>query len=333
MAYLEKAIQSILDQTYDNFEIIIIDDGSSDDSSSVIRSFSDHRIRFYDNKKNKGLAATLNRAIRLSKGEYLARQDVDDVSLPQRFEKQVAFMETHPDCGMVGTWASVEAVDKNAQYIRSLPVDSLVLKFELLFDNQFIHSSVMIRKKVFEKIGLYSTDKSVSVANDYDLWCRLVREFEVSNIPEILLIYREVPNSMSRINGQHGFFKSQVITIMSENLAWITGKVKPDKDTTDFAILTCRNYQMLTSRPRFRKISRLLYEAARMLSSSQNAQPDVLRPKVCARLQSISNNYCDYIIYRYGVIFGRMIGLFYGVWKLNIRRIIPFLSRMAGINK
>ena len=89
--YLEEAIHSILDQNYDNFEIIIINDGSIDDSSAVIQNFSDSRIRFYENRTNQGLAFTLNRAINLSKGDYLARQDQDDISLPERFEKQVKF--------------------------------------------------------------------------------------------------------------------------------------------------------------------------------------------------------------------------------------------------
>ena len=120
---------------------------------------------------------------------------------------------------------------------------------------------------------------------------------------------------------------------MSENLAWAIGKVKPNKDTTNFAILANKSYQMLSSRPRFRKISRLLYEAADNLTSLQNAQPDILMPNVRAHIQSISNHFCNHLILKYGAISGRIMGLFYGVWKLNIVRVITSLYNPGKLNK
>ena len=104
--YLRDAIDSMLAQSYANFELIIIDDGSTDDSINIISAFNDPRIRLYS-QENQGLAATLNRGITLAKGAYIARQDQDDVSLPNRLSKQAAFLETNPDYGMVGTWASI----------------------------------------------------------------------------------------------------------------------------------------------------------------------------------------------------------------------------------
>ena len=196
-AYLREAIESILAQTYSNFELIIINDGSKDDSAMIIEQFRDPRIRFYS-QVNQGLAATLNRAIGLTQGEYVARQDQDDISLPQRFEKQVAFLQTHPDHGMVGTWAEIWEGDKKTPRMHKHPAETAALKFALLFDNQFVHSSMMICRKVFDKVGLYSIDKTRQPPEDYELWSRVVREFEVANIPEPLVVYREMPGSMSR---------------------------------------------------------------------------------------------------------------------------------------
>ena len=331
--YLEESIQSILNQTYYNFEIIIIDDGSTDDSSTIIQKFSDPRIRFYYNQTNQGLAETLNRAINLSKGDYLARQDQDDISLPKRFERQVEFFETHTGYGMVGTWAKVRRCEQGNVGLIDPPTESLILKFELMFNNQFVHSSVMILKEVFKKIGLYSTNKSRQPPEDYELWYRITRQYEVSNIPEVLLVYNETPNSMTRKARDYDLFNSQEITIMSENLAFAVGKIKPDKDTTDFAILANRNYQMLSSRPRFRKIFFLLNEAARMLSKSKNNQYDILRPKVRAHIQSISNDYCNHLISRYGSVIGRVMGLFFGVWKLNFKSITLSLCKISELNR
>ena len=133
-AYLEQAVQSILDQTYGYFELIVINDGSTDESSSIIERFKDARIRLY-NQQNQGLAASLNHAVELSKGKYLARQDQDDVSFPQRFEKQVRFLESHPRCGMVGTWTSIWVQDRPTERAHRHPAGDLDIKFDLLFDN------------------------------------------------------------------------------------------------------------------------------------------------------------------------------------------------------
>ncbi len=134
--YIKQAITSILSQTRAPDEFIIIDDGSTDESASVIQTFKDHRIRFYE-QANQGLAATLNRAVELAGGEYLARQDADDISLPQRLEKQVAFLEAHPDYGMVGTWAVIWEETRETKRFHKHPAESSILKFDLLFDNPF----------------------------------------------------------------------------------------------------------------------------------------------------------------------------------------------------
>ncbi|MHB8171618.1 MAG: glycosyltransferase family 2 protein, partial [Thermincolia bacterium] len=244
-AYLEEAMESILSQTYEKFEFIIINDGSTDNTASIIKKFNDSRIRAY-HQKNQGLANTLNRAVKLAAGEYLARQDSDDISLPQRFEKQVEFLESHLEYGMVGTWAEIWQENRKTNRTHKHPTDSAVLRFDLLFDNPFVHSSVMIRRNVFEKVGFYSAEK-VRQPEDYELWSRVAREFEVANIPEILHIYREVQGSICRISENP--FLARVVNLSIENLTWFTGKAHPDQKTIDLAALIHGAYHRVSPKP------------------------------------------------------------------------------------
>jgi len=220
--YLAEAVESILAQSYQRFEFIIIDDGSKDKSLSVIKKFKDDRIKVYS-QTNKGLAKTLNRGIGLSKGIYLARQDQDDFSYPKRLEKQVSFLNKNPKCGLVGTWAEIwEGNNKKTHRYHKHPSTNKLLQFFLLFNNPFVHSSVMIRKTALKEVGLYSTDKSRQPPEDYELWSRIAQKYELANIPEVLHAYREIPKSMSR--SKLGF-KSKVIKISRENLGRALGKI------------------------------------------------------------------------------------------------------------
>ncbi|MHB8171616.1 MAG: glycosyltransferase family 2 protein [Thermincolia bacterium] len=300
-AYLEEAIQSILWQSYDNFEFIILNDGSTDESASIIQKLKDPRIRYYE-QANQGLAATLNRAVGLAKGKYIARQDQDDVSLPLRLEKQVAFLENHFDHGMVGTWAAIWEENTDSKGTHKHPSESLLLKFELLFDNPFVHSSVMIRKAVFEKVGLYCTDKSRQPPEDYELWSRIARKYEVANIPEILHIYREISSSMSRIGTNP--FLDRVINISAENLAWAAGKPEPNLNITALSALSHCAWHRIAPKPNFREISYILMQAADNLSSFSKADSGILRDKARSRLKSIRFNYLKF---RHGCFIGRLL--------------------------
>ncbi len=213
--YLAEAVESILSQSYQNFELVIIDDGSKDKSQEIIKRFKDKRIRVYT-QINKGLAETLNRGISLAKGVYIGRQDQDDFSYPQRLEKQVNYLNKNQKCGLVGTWADIwEDGNEKTHRFHKHPSTNKLLQFFLLFNNPFVHSSVMIRKTALKEVGFYSTDKSRQPPEDYELWSRIARKYDLANIPEILHAYREVPLSMSR--SKLGF-KSKVVKISRENL-------------------------------------------------------------------------------------------------------------------
>lgn len=218
--YLEQSIRSTLDQSFEDFELIVINDGSKDYSEQIVASFSDSRIK-YVFQKNRGLAATLNSGIQLAKGEFIARQDQDDFSSPDRFLKQVEFFEGNPEMGMVGTWARIISSSGQDGMYHTHPTGYAAILFALLFDNPFVHSSVMVRKKVFDTVGVYSTDTTRQPPEDYELWSRVARRYPVGNLPEVLHAYRQVPSGMSY--DRKNPFRDRMITISRENIAFFAG--------------------------------------------------------------------------------------------------------------
>ena len=216
--YLAEAIDCILKQTFADFELIIINDGSKDGSAACIAQFSDPRIRYFE-QPNAGLAATLNRGISLAAGEYIARQDQDDISCPERFAAQVAVLDEYPDYCMVGTWAEIFSETESGQRFLNHPAENLELKLHLHFRNPFVHSSMMLRTSVVRSIGGYTTDKSRQPPEDYELWSRMARAGKVANIPRVLVRYREVLSSMSRPAAGGDPFISMVYKIACENMA------------------------------------------------------------------------------------------------------------------
>lgn len=184
--YLFESIDSILNQTYKNFELIIVNDASDESLYNILQNYTDDRIKIFENKKNMGLASSLNKAIRLAKGNYIARMDTDDISLPKRFEMQVEFLENNPEVGVLGTGAIYIGQRKR---IKKFTREHEKIKSSLLFQNQMLHPSVMIRKEIFnDDNNLYNSRYLTS--QDYELWSRLVWKTNFYNLPEILLKYR-----------------------------------------------------------------------------------------------------------------------------------------------
>jgi glycosyltransferase involved in cell wall biosynthesis len=183
--FLREALDSIMAQSFSDFEILAIDDGSRDQSARILASYGDPRLRIIRHGANLGLVASLNEGLADAKGEYIARMDADDISLPARFDKQVRFLDSNPDIGLCGTWARRFGEDRR---IMAGPAESAMIRCELLFQSAFVHPSVMMRRGALSDHSL--TYRRSAHTEDIELWQRVVEAFPVANIPRILLKYR-----------------------------------------------------------------------------------------------------------------------------------------------
>jgi len=203
-AFLDEAVQSILDQTFRDFEFIIIDDGSTDDTARILQKYAqaDDRVKVY-RQENQGMIAALNRGCRMAQGQFIARMDADDISLPHRLERQLRFMDGHPEIGILGT--SVSRIDENGSFTgdwRQSP-NRKVLRWNHFFRVCVIHPTVVMRREILERINFYRSD--AVHAEDWDLWLRASAITEFSNTREILFKYRVWSKSTSkRLNQEYG---------------------------------------------------------------------------------------------------------------------------------
>lgn len=196
-SYLTQSVDSVLNQTYTNFELIIINDGSTDKTGDIIASYKDKRIRAVT-QKNKGLVESLNVGIKIAKGEYIARQDADDISEPTRLEKQISLLDSSKDAVIVGS--SIKVMDMGGKILHEHRVllNNPELKQELLIRSPFAHGSVMMRKDALINAGGYLKDDWP--AEDYGLWLRMSKQGDFANIDEPLYIYRENTTGISASN-------------------------------------------------------------------------------------------------------------------------------------
>lgn len=218
--WLREAIQCVLEQSVADLELIVIDDGSKDQSWEIITSFKDARIRA-KRRANVGLAASLNEGLRLARASYVARQDQDDWMHPDRLRRQLAYLDAHPQCAAVGTWAAIRVDNKPSSRVHKHPLRSKSLQLKLLLDNPFVHSSMLLRREAVLSVGAYCEDKLRQPPEDYELWSRLATRFPLANLGTVLTAYREVAGSMSRTG--LAAFKRNVVTISAENLSRTLG--------------------------------------------------------------------------------------------------------------
>ncbi len=274
--YIRTAIDSVLAQTFADFELIVIDDGSTDATAEIVQSIDDNRLRLI-RQKNKGLVGALNHGISLAQGKYIARQDHDDISLPKRFEKQVAYLESHPDCALLGTRSTIWVKDRPTERGHTHPVDEAELRFNMLIDCFIVHSSVIMRRAVVAELGGYSTDQTRCPPEDYELWSRMMRKHKIANLAEPLLIYREVPGSISRTVN----FRDKLVKICSENFAYAAGLSGPNDDTQNIAALIHREPLQLSGRPNVEHMCAIVLKAA------QNIDQEVLGDKATAQANAL----------------------------------------------
>ena len=184
--YLSEAIESILIQTYKNFEFIIIDDGSTDKSFEIIHHYQkqDNRIILIS-RENRGLIASLNEGIKKAQGKYIVRMDADDISVPTRFEVQVKFMEANSDIGISGS--AVIRFGENIKTVTwKLLKNNEAIKSELLFSSTFAHPSVIMNKTMIFKYNLFY-DNQFLHAEDFELWTRMAKVTQMANLSKPLL--------------------------------------------------------------------------------------------------------------------------------------------------
>jgi glycosyltransferase involved in cell wall biosynthesis len=273
---VRQAVESILNQTLTDFEFIIINDGSTDETLKVLAEYQDPRIHVYS-QENEGLARSLNRGLSLAVGTYIARQDHDDISLPTRLEKQVAYLKNHPDCGLLGTAAEIWGPDGPLNRRHEHPQDAATLTFDLIFNNPFVHTSWMFPSKVISYIGFYTIDPEREPPEDYEYVSRISQQFSVANLADAMVIYREFPNSLSSqlrpTSGvQKKSFNSKLAIISAENIARLNDLCIDDPRAIFFGRLIHAYLEDYPHQQSFRSLQKLVFGAAKNIEQRYDIQ-------------------------------------------------------------
>ena len=263
--YVQDSIESVLTQTFSNFEFLIINDGSTDGTIEILNQYKDKRIKIFS-QENQGLSRSLNLGLKHASGKYIARQDHDDISLPERLGIQSTYLDSNFSCGLVGSHAQIWEDNSFKGRMHQHPSNPDILKFELLFNNPFVHSSWMFRRSLIDEVGFYSEDPTREPPEDYEFVSRISRSYEVANIPEILVIYREVKSSISSVirqepSNRQDRFRNNLVTISSENIAIANRLITPDAACRDFGRLVHLGIVDNTSSLTIKKINQLLFSA------------------------------------------------------------------------
>ncbi|MEI6946635.1 glycosyltransferase [Paraflavisolibacter sp. H34] len=215
--YLAEAIDSILQQTFTDFEFLILDDGSTDGSVRIIRSYSDSRIRLLQNETNAGITATLNKGIERAKAPLIARMDADDISYPARLQRQYDFFRAHPHCGLLS--AGARTVTSSKESVGMDRIEAAGLYYHLNFQCLIHHPTVMYPRQVVLEAGGYATPW----AEDYDLWWRIARKYPIHHLPEVLLDYRLTDESLCKVTRKQEYEAAHNEQVL-RNIRYYTGK-------------------------------------------------------------------------------------------------------------
>jgi glycosyltransferase involved in cell wall biosynthesis len=234
MPYLPQAVSSIINQTFSDFEFIIVNDGSADGTTSYLNNLNDTRIVLIHTEKNQGLTAALQLGMERAQGKYIARLDADDIALPHRLNFQVAYMERNPEIVLLGT--ACEVIDRNGNRLKGSlkSLDDLEIRWKMLFKNPFVHSTVMFRSDIIRKHQLTYVLRH---GEDYQLWVELLRYGKGIILPEITIQYRVHDSSwtFTKDNEQrravyqvayhlHQQYLSCSMTELEGLISWVRGK-------------------------------------------------------------------------------------------------------------
>jgi glycosyltransferase involved in cell wall biosynthesis len=226
--YIREAIDSILSQTMRDFEFIIVNDGSKDRTLEIIESYTDKRIVIVNNKKNLGLIDSLNKGLELARGKYIARLDHDDIAIPYRLYTQYSFMENHPYIDVVGSWT--ECIDPNGKSVKISRnvTDPILIKYEFIFNNVMLHSSIFFKTDLVRKNGGYS--KEFIHSEDYEMYSNPQRELRCANIPEVLFKLRLHENSITGSVDTQPLVYINAINIVYRNMSKYIKISRPEFD-------------------------------------------------------------------------------------------------------
>lgn len=235
--FLRQAIASVLTQTYRDFELVIIDDASTDNTADILSEFQDRRLRVIRNAMNLGGGGAGNEGLRNAAGEYVAVLDADDVACPERLAFQVAYLDAHREVALLGT--GCEIIDENGACVRVYfpPTDPTVLRWDLHFRNRIVHSSVMYRRDMALKVGGYDTQ--LRLAYDFALWARLSADSLLAQVPMVLTCYRL--NASGLMHMQPSNLRSSTCEVVARNIRRLTGlQVNPE-------VAACLNGQKVSA--------------------------------------------------------------------------------------
>lgn len=195
--YIKDSIESIFNQTYPNIELIVVNDCSGDKTPFILERISKtgRNMVLINNRKQMKMSASLNIALKKAKGDYIARQDADDISDPMRISRQVDFLEKNREIGLVGTFFKI--IGKSDQIMQhvALPEKDNDIKFLMPYENYICHGSVVFRKEILSTVGYYN--EKILAFQDYDYWFRIGQKYGLANIPQYLYSYRKNPSGIS----------------------------------------------------------------------------------------------------------------------------------------
>ena len=264
-SYLVEAVESILNQTFSDFEFLIICDDPTDETREILDTYmqEDARVKVHYNQKREGLVNSLNKGISLAKGEYIARMDSDDISHPERFEKQLEFFHNNRDISILGT--DVIFINRKGESfhditVRAVPTDPKVIRWVLLFNNCIRHPTVMFRMGMCNCTGIYSTD--FNHCEDFEFWLRASQKVNIANLPDKLLFLRKHRENISELYEDAGKVNAIIaghkamsnllnkkIKLCEVQTFWYPCKVTNERCVFDSAVILCELYHVFSEMP------------------------------------------------------------------------------------
>jgi len=314
--YIEEAIESILGQTFSDFEFLIIDDGSMDRSAEIINSYHDDRIHLVQNDVNLGISKTLNKGIELASAGIIARMDADDISLPERLKIQYDFMRENPGISLVSS--GVEKITGAGESIGFSVANSAHIYYRLAFHCYGIfHPTVMYRKDHIIDVGMYPE----TLSEDYRLWSKLIRKYRIHYMDKILVKYRITDESISHSILYEGYRSDELIYIR-DNLKYFAG---PNYDLPDSWLEAYRNNPLpITEKGDLKELKRCVDELdtiANFILNKENANRDIEAIKAAA--QRKKKQIIELLLQNISGPKGAMLLLLSGYYQRFILHLVP----------